>query len=148
MFLPVGNTPGFLIGSPPGPGSMYCPSKASTSAPSSLSATTCLKQNSKYSKSGSSILSSEAFTKPCDARALRYGAWPNIPPNAFSITFCTSLTLPWESVDSWTKRADGGARALRDLLEEFHVLEHALVRVAVDLFQFSPFGVREDARQA
>merc|ERR1719324_1629830 len=44
MFLPVGKTPGLRIGSPPGPGSMYCPSKASTSAPSSLSATTCLKQ--------------------------------------------------------------------------------------------------------
>merc|ERR1719472_591058 len=44
MFLPVGKTPGLRIGSPPGPGSMYCPSKASTNAPSSLSATTCLKQ--------------------------------------------------------------------------------------------------------
>merc|ERR1740138_1451213 len=57
MFLPVGNTPGFLIGSPPGPGSMYCPSNASTRAPNSLSATTCLKQNSRYSKSTQLIIS-------------------------------------------------------------------------------------------
>merc|ERR1719405_182349 len=37
MFLPVGKTPGLRMGSPPGPGSMYWPSSASTRAPSSLS---------------------------------------------------------------------------------------------------------------
>merc|ERR1719405_439930 len=71
MFLPVGSTPGLRMGSPPGPGSMYWPSSASTSAPNSLSATTWRRQNSRYSNKGSSILSSDAFVKPAAARALR-----------------------------------------------------------------------------
>ena len=71
IFLPVGKTPGLRMGSPPGPGSMYWPSSASTNAPSSLSATTWRRQNSRYSNKGSSILSSDAFWKPADARALR-----------------------------------------------------------------------------
>lgn len=46
MFLPVGSTSGLRIGSPPGPGVMNEPSSPSSSAPISLSATTCLRQNS------------------------------------------------------------------------------------------------------
>lgn len=52
MFLPVGNTSGLRMGSPPGPGNMYSPSKPLSNAPSSLSAQTCCKQNSKYSNRG------------------------------------------------------------------------------------------------
>mmetsp|Transcript_9378 Transcript_9378/g.32626 ORF Transcript_9378/g.32626 Transcript_9378/m.32626 type:complete len:202 (-) Transcript_9378:2428-3033(-) len=47
MFLPVGSTSGLRMGSPPGPGTMYCPSSASLSAPSSLSFTTCSRQNAR-----------------------------------------------------------------------------------------------------
>mmetsp|Transcript_11267 Transcript_11267/g.45616 ORF Transcript_11267/g.45616 Transcript_11267/m.45616 type:complete len:271 (+) Transcript_11267:1010-1822(+) len=71
MFLPVGRTAGFRMGSPPGPGSMYVPSRASASAPSSLSATTCVRQNSRYSKSGVRRGSSAAFAKPASPSALR-----------------------------------------------------------------------------
>mmetsp|Transcript_45111 Transcript_45111/g.134703 ORF Transcript_45111/g.134703 Transcript_45111/m.134703 type:complete len:284 (+) Transcript_45111:1154-2005(+) len=48
MFLPVGSTSGLRMGSPPGPGSTYLPSRPSTRAPSSLSLTICVKQKSKY----------------------------------------------------------------------------------------------------
>jgi len=47
MFLPVGSTEGLRMGSPPGPGSTYSPFSASVSAPSSLSLTTCVRQNSR-----------------------------------------------------------------------------------------------------
>mmetsp|Transcript_328 Transcript_328/g.508 ORF Transcript_328/g.508 Transcript_328/m.508 type:complete len:248 (+) Transcript_328:670-1413(+) len=46
MFLPVGSTSGLRIGSPPGPGSVNLASRPSSSAPISLSATTCLRQYS------------------------------------------------------------------------------------------------------
>ena len=45
-------TSGLRMGSPPGPGRMNFPFKASRRPPSSLSATTCLRQNSKYWKRG------------------------------------------------------------------------------------------------
>jgi len=43
---------GFLMGSPPGPGSTYLPSSASFSAPSSLSITTCNTRGGLSSGSG------------------------------------------------------------------------------------------------
>mmetsp|Transcript_17926 Transcript_17926/g.50515 ORF Transcript_17926/g.50515 Transcript_17926/m.50515 type:complete len:298 (-) Transcript_17926:2176-3069(-) len=48
MFFPVGSTSGFRMGSPPGPGSTYSPSRPSTSAPSSLSFTTWVRQKFRY----------------------------------------------------------------------------------------------------
>ena len=42
MFLPVGSTAGFLMGSPPGPGSTYLPSKACHRAQHSMTQTSSL----------------------------------------------------------------------------------------------------------
>mmetsp|Transcript_38127 Transcript_38127/g.78204 ORF Transcript_38127/g.78204 Transcript_38127/m.78204 type:complete len:248 (+) Transcript_38127:816-1559(+) len=47
MFLPVGSTSGLRMGSPPGPGTMYLPSSAPMSAPSSLSATILVRPTSR-----------------------------------------------------------------------------------------------------
>ena len=47
MFFPVGRTSGFLMGSPPGPGSTYSPLSAFIRESSSASFTTCWRQKFK-----------------------------------------------------------------------------------------------------
>mmetsp|Transcript_21243 Transcript_21243/g.42409 ORF Transcript_21243/g.42409 Transcript_21243/m.42409 type:complete len:251 (+) Transcript_21243:920-1672(+) len=106
MLAPVGSTSGLRIGSPPGPGRMYSPSRAEVNAPSSLSATTCLRQNSRYLKRGSS-LSSTTSGNPASLIASVQGFFfpiipANIPPTS-SKMFLTSLTRPSLSVDCMTR---------------------------------------------
>mmetsp|Transcript_62277 Transcript_62277/g.94036 ORF Transcript_62277/g.94036 Transcript_62277/m.94036 type:complete len:225 (-) Transcript_62277:884-1558(-) len=86
MFLPVGSTSGLRMGSPPGPGRMYLPSRASMSAPSSLSATTWRRQNSRYPKSCAMALSSRL--KPLSLSARFQG----VPPCILSIMPAIGLT--------------------------------------------------------
>mmetsp|Transcript_22440 Transcript_22440/g.45044 ORF Transcript_22440/g.45044 Transcript_22440/m.45044 type:complete len:283 (+) Transcript_22440:1411-2259(+) len=82
MFFPVGSTLGLRMGSPPGPGVMYSPLSADMRPPSSLSATTCSRQNPRYLNSGVSSLSSTL--KPSSLSALRHGVW--IPTKPWRVT--------------------------------------------------------------
>ena len=97
MLRPVGSTAGLRIGSPPGAGSMKLPSRPSRSAPISLSATTCLRQNSQYSKSGF-IASSSTSGKPASAAAFFIGEPAAIMSPTEHITEFTWPPRPWASV--------------------------------------------------
>mmetsp|Transcript_2728 Transcript_2728/g.2883 ORF Transcript_2728/g.2883 Transcript_2728/m.2883 type:complete len:208 (+) Transcript_2728:1052-1675(+) len=101
MFLPVGRTSGLRIGSPPGPGVMNLPSSASISPPTSLSATTCFRQNSKYSNSGV-MSNSFTFGNPASLRAFFTGLPPVIELKKFIPPFIRGDTVvirPLPSVD-------------------------------------------------
>mmetsp|Transcript_3234 Transcript_3234/g.7519 ORF Transcript_3234/g.7519 Transcript_3234/m.7519 type:complete len:339 (+) Transcript_3234:936-1952(+) len=80
MFLPVGSTLGLRIGSPPGPGSTYCPSSASVRAPSSLSVTICSRQKRRYPKSLRHAATS-TFSNLLPFRASPQGSARFAPPN-------------------------------------------------------------------
>ena len=113
MFLPVGRTSGLRIGSPPGPGTMYLPSRADTRAPSSLSATICLRQNSRYSKSGES--ESSATSKPSAESDFFQDDPPLRPANAFSRPLkigATSSIRPSALVDESTSERTAARQAL------------------------------------
>mmetsp|Transcript_722 Transcript_722/g.2427 ORF Transcript_722/g.2427 Transcript_722/m.2427 type:complete len:341 (+) Transcript_722:887-1909(+) len=105
MFLPVGSTSGLRMGSPPGPGVMNLPSSASTSAPSSLSATTWRRQNSRYSKSGA-MSASEASGKPAEAMAFFQPEPPLSASKNLVLALArpvTSSTRPWALVERSTR---------------------------------------------
>mmetsp|Transcript_27653 Transcript_27653/g.70481 ORF Transcript_27653/g.70481 Transcript_27653/m.70481 type:complete len:274 (+) Transcript_27653:1441-2262(+) len=100
MFLPVGSTSGLRIGSPPGPGVMKEPSRPSRSAPISLSATICLRQNSQYLKRPSRSESATSKSRP--RSALRIGEPPENMAESDSATSLTSVTRPCASVERST----------------------------------------------
>mmetsp|Transcript_39021 Transcript_39021/g.85332 ORF Transcript_39021/g.85332 Transcript_39021/m.85332 type:complete len:201 (-) Transcript_39021:2738-3340(-) len=101
MFLPVGSTSGFRMGSPPGPGSMYSPLSAFSSPGSSLLQTISFRQLCRYTKRG---LRSSSLTlgKPAASMAFFQGE----PPYRKDIMSCTtkfgSSTRPCELVLSAT----------------------------------------------
>mmetsp|Transcript_21123 Transcript_21123/g.66895 ORF Transcript_21123/g.66895 Transcript_21123/m.66895 type:complete len:243 (-) Transcript_21123:2517-3245(-) len=100
MFLPVGRTSGLRMGSPPGPGMMYLPLRASTRAWISLSLTTCSRQNCRYSNTSfSSSLLAPANWVPL--RGFSYeGFCPNMAPMELSWDL---VTRPAELVTPLTK---------------------------------------------
>mmetsp|Transcript_24794 Transcript_24794/g.37899 ORF Transcript_24794/g.37899 Transcript_24794/m.37899 type:complete len:231 (+) Transcript_24794:1139-1831(+) len=113
MLRPVGRTSGLRIGSPPGAGIKNSPFNNSMIPPSSLSATTCFKTNSRYAIRGVRR-SSCTSGNPALMIAWVHGFFcPSIPPKKLpssSNPFLTSLTRPLESVD-WLTRARTAARA-------------------------------------
>mmetsp|Transcript_32456 Transcript_32456/g.89518 ORF Transcript_32456/g.89518 Transcript_32456/m.89518 type:complete len:205 (+) Transcript_32456:1158-1772(+) len=102
MFLPVGRTSGFRIGSPPGPGSMYWPLSARIRLGSSLFRTTSLRHTSRYSNRALSSSSLQSG-KPLSLRALFQGVPPEKKDMMFRITGFTPSTWPSELVDSATR---------------------------------------------
>mmetsp|Transcript_68140 Transcript_68140/g.190257 ORF Transcript_68140/g.190257 Transcript_68140/m.190257 type:complete len:204 (-) Transcript_68140:67-678(-) len=92
MFLPVGSTSGFRIGSPPGPGSMNSPLSARTRLGSSLLHTISLRQTCKYSKRGFKSFSAQ-LGKPALARA-RYQGEPPMKKFAKSWNGLGGMTRP------------------------------------------------------
>mmetsp|Transcript_118494 Transcript_118494/g.330588 ORF Transcript_118494/g.330588 Transcript_118494/m.330588 type:complete len:336 (+) Transcript_118494:932-1939(+) len=102
MFLPVGNTSGLRMGSPPGPGSMNSPLSARKRLGNSLLRTTSPRQTCKYSKSGDNAPSSQSG-KPAPARACFQGLPPVKKFMTFLMNGFTSSTRPSELVDSATK---------------------------------------------
>mmetsp|Transcript_63912 Transcript_63912/g.119907 ORF Transcript_63912/g.119907 Transcript_63912/m.119907 type:complete len:331 (-) Transcript_63912:2264-3256(-) len=119
MFLPVGSTSGLRIGSPPGPGVMYLPSSADMSAPNSLSATICFRQNSRYANR-SPILSS-AMSKPSANKALRHSVPPVMPAMA--------EPMPLKKPDTSSMRPSALVEAFTDA--------RTATRVATLIFSFS-----------
>mmetsp|Transcript_3193 Transcript_3193/g.5539 ORF Transcript_3193/g.5539 Transcript_3193/m.5539 type:complete len:238 (+) Transcript_3193:1568-2281(+) len=114
-FLPVGSTSGFRMGSPPGPGIMYRPSRAAIKAPSSLSRTTSPKQICKYSNKGvrSSSLTS---LKPASSRARFHGELafiPSIlPTKAPKLKVATFSTRPSLLVEAMTHALTASRHAI------------------------------------
>merc|ERR1719515_493708 len=145
MFLPVGKTPGLRIGSPPGPGSMYCPSKSIHKRPELVISHDLPQTELQVLEERLEHLVLGSFNEALGRQGFPVRRLAEHAPEGLLHHILDLLDAALRVRRLLDQGADGGARALRDLLEEFHVLEHALVRVAVDLFQFSPFGVREDA---
>mmetsp|Transcript_125864 Transcript_125864/g.228399 ORF Transcript_125864/g.228399 Transcript_125864/m.228399 type:complete len:226 (-) Transcript_125864:968-1645(-) len=101
IFLPVGRTAGLRIGSPPGPGVMNSPFRPERREPISLSATTCLRQNSLYEKTGAS--SSSDTSKSSSFNALRIGDPPENKFWRLPMISLTSWIRPLASVDRSTE---------------------------------------------
>mmetsp|Transcript_4876 Transcript_4876/g.8774 ORF Transcript_4876/g.8774 Transcript_4876/m.8774 type:complete len:231 (-) Transcript_4876:1828-2520(-) len=106
MLRPVGSTSGLRMGSPPGAGMRNCPLSNVIIPGSSLFATICFRQNSRYVKTGANR-SSLTSGKPASMMACVHGffapiIFPKKPP-ASSKKFFTSFTRPLESVDCKTK---------------------------------------------
>mmetsp|Transcript_29214 Transcript_29214/g.41804 ORF Transcript_29214/g.41804 Transcript_29214/m.41804 type:complete len:245 (+) Transcript_29214:1066-1800(+) len=125
MFRPVGRTSGLRIGSPPGAGIRNSPFSNCIIPPSSLFATICFKQNSRYLNNGTKR-SSFTFGNPAFMIACVHGFLDpvneaNIPAIS-SMKDLTSFIRPVESVD-WSTRA---LTAQRDALTIFSLSSTSL----------------------
>merc|ERR1719399_2748038 len=113
MLRPVGSTSGLRIGSPPGPGSTNSPFRASTRPPISLSATTCFRHATQYSKIGASW--SSGTSKPFSSRALRIGEPPTTLISEFIIALASEMR-PSSSVTRSTEARTAARTMMNSLM--------------------------------
>ena len=102
MFLPVGSTPGLRMGSPPGPGSMYWPSSASTSAPELVVRDDLAQAELEVLEERLEHLVLRRLREARRREGLAVGRLAEHAAESFFHHIWTSLTRPWLSVDSST----------------------------------------------